>query len=198
MQYKQQHNDSWLADRLANGDHDAFSEFYSGFYPVLYRYALKILKLEPLAQDVTTEIFLTLWQKRGELKPVQSLRAYLLTAVRNRSINVLKEQSRSQVAMNQLRHQFEQKSINSEECLLTKEYIAFIKTELENLPARARQVFNLCREEGRSYDEVASELGISRNAVKGHMVYSMKKLKTSAQKKLGISFVLLFYFFASF
>jgi RNA polymerase sigma-70 factor (ECF subfamily) len=43
-----------------------------------------------------------------------------------------------------------------------------------------------------SYDQVAARLGITRNAVKNHMVLSMKILKTSVEKDLGISLGLFF------
>jgi RNA polymerase sigma-70 factor (ECF subfamily) len=51
-------------------------------------------------------------------------------------------------------------------------------------------MFNLCRVQGKTYDEAAKLLGLSRNTVKKHMVSSMKVLKLAVQKDLGIFFVL--------
>jgi DNA-directed RNA polymerase specialized sigma24 family protein len=52
-------------------------------------------------------------------------------------------------------------------------------------------VFRLCRQQGMTYDETAELLGISRNAVKKHMVRTMRILSESVETDLGISLTLL-------
>ena len=61
---------------------------------------------------------------------------------------------------------------------------------MDSLPERTRQIFKLCREQEKTYDEVAKSLNISRNAVKNHMVQSMKLLSSSIKKEFGISLTL--------
>ena len=84
----------------------------------------------------------------------------------------------------------------ADDTVLTREYQEFLRRVIESLPPRSREVFLLCREQQFSYDEVAAQLGISRNSVKNHMVHSMKILKASVEKDLGISlslFLLILY-----
>ena len=183
------HNELILLQRLANSDKSAFTELYEAYFPVLYQHALKLLKTKQAAEDVCNEVFLNLWQNRASVSGIQSLNAYLFTAVRNRSINLLKSFARSQAAMAEIKKTFPGHGIDAEAQYLSKEYIAFVREGIAALPTRAKEVFTLCRVEGLSYDEVATQLGISRDAVKGHMVASMKKLKTYLQKDLGISFL---------
>lgn len=185
------HNEAALLQRLAEGDAKAYTEIYEAYFPLLFQTAFSFLKTKPAAEDVCNEVLLNLWQNRQTVSSVQSLQAYLLGSVRNRSINALKRLARSQAAVEEVRNAFPSHTIDAETHYLNKEYIAFIRRGIEQLPARAKEVFTLCREEGYSYDEVSSRLGISRNAVKGHMVASMKKLKTYAEKDLGISFTIL-------
>lgn len=191
MVTEQLYNESLLLKRLTAGDREAFTQLYHAYNPLVLQYALSLLKSKQQAQDIGNDIFANLWQNRHTLQNVQSLKAYLLTAARNRAINALKSMARSHSSMKEIRRSFGDKSIETEEQLLEKEYVAFIKKQIEGLPARSKQVFTLCREEGYSYDEVSTHLGISRNAVKSHMVYSMKKLKAFVKKDLGISFSIL-------
>ena len=189
------YNEHTLLRRLADDDAKAYTEIYEAYFPLLTQFAFRFLKTKPAAEDVCNEVFLNLWQNRQTLHSIGSLNAYLHTAVRNRSINALKSIALSQAAVEEIKKTFPSCSLDVEEQMLSKEYIAFIKKGIAELPARAKEVFMLCREEGCSYDEVSSQLGISRNAVKGHMVASMKKLKAYAEKDLGISFTILLLLF---
>jgi RNA polymerase sigma-70 factor (family 1) len=185
------HNDTGLLQRLAADDPKAYTDIYEAYFPLLLQSATRFLKIKPAAEDVCNEVFLTLWQNRKQLPEIQSLQAYLLTSVRNRSINALKSIARSHAMAEEVKNTFPPHTIDAEAQLLNKEYVDFIKRGIQELPNRAKEVFTLCREEGCSYEEASARLGISRDAVKWHMVVSMKKLKTWAEKDLGISFSLL-------
>lgn len=189
------HNEPLLLRRIAAGDEKAYTEVYEAYHPSLVSCIIRIVKVKQVAEDISNEIFLNLWQNRHNIDAVQSLNAYLSAAARNRGINALKAMARSSAAMNEVQQAFPQKSIDTETHLLSKEYLDFIKKEIANLPPRAKQVFILCREHGLSYDEVAARLGISRNAVKGHMVASMKRLRTFAEKDLGVPLTFLLLLF---
>lgn len=192
------HNEPGLLQRLAAGDQQAYTQIYEAHFPLLFQTAMRFLKVKPAAEDVCNEVFLNLWKNRHSLAGIQSLQAYLLSAVRNRSINALKRLARSQAFVEEVKAAFPHHDVDAEAQFLGKEYIAFVKRGIEELPSRAQEVFKLCREEGCSYEEVSSRLGISRDAVKWHMVVSMKKLKACAEKDLGISFSLLFMIFPCF
>lgn len=177
-----------LVQRIAAGDQQAYTEVYEAYYPEMLKAALRILKMNASAEDVCNDVFVQLWQKRESLASVQSLPQYLLTSVRNRSINVLKSLSRDKQARENISRSFSGAAIDTEHQVLDREYIAFVRQELDALPARAREVFLMCRDAGYSYEKTASQLGISRNAVKHHMVFVMKKLRGFIEKDLGISF----------
>lgn len=193
----QPYSETQVLRQLASGDATAFTQVYREYHPLVLAVALRLLKSESVAEDVCNDIFTSLWQNRAYLQEVVSLKAYLLTAARNRSLNALKSLSRSQAFLQDVRSSFPQKSLDTEAQLLEKEYRDFVRKGIDALPARAKEVFSLCREEGRSYEEVSAQLGISRNAVKAHMVLSMKKLKALAEKDLGISLSLFLFLFRS-
>ena len=142
-----------------------------------------------MAEDLTQEVFIKVWNAREQLGLVQSFKGYLFVSARNHTLNSLKAALRNENAMGEVVRNFVAQRKGTDERLLENDYAAFLQRELAKLPERTREIFRLCRQEGRTYEEVAQELGISKSAVKNHMVFSMKVLKTSVEQELGVSLV---------
>lgn len=189
-------NEKELLLHLQQGDQGAFEKLYHCHYSKVYSLILKYVHSPELSEDFTQEVFIKIWEKRQQLNHVESFKAYLLITARNYTINMLKKIAASEVAQSEVFSYYpQQKNIVDDE-LLTEEYALFLEQVLNRLPERTRQIFRMCREEGRSYEETATALGISGNAVKNHMVSSMKALRQMAEKDLGIPLnILLLLFF---
>jgi len=183
--------DAELLEQLIDGNYRAFTTIYHKYAVAVQRFVVKILKSAELSEDITQEVFILIWTNRNKLRPVKSFKAYLFVTARNRALDSLKAAFRSEVAMSEIIHHFVAQRNITDEDLLDKEYRAFLDRILATLPERTRDIFSLCREQGKSYEEVADVLGISRNAVKNHMVLSMKMIGSSVKKDLGISLALL-------
>jgi RNA polymerase sigma-70 factor (ECF subfamily) len=74
--------------------------------------------------------------------------------------------------------------------IISKEYKQWLQKVLDSMSPQMRSVFKLCREQNKSYDEVADLLQISRNTVKKHMVRSMRVIKGRLDQDLGMSLCL--------
>ena len=185
------HTDEELIKFIIDDDYQAFTIIYNRYAAAVKQFLIKVLKSDELTEDITQEVFIQLWANRLKLSQVKSFKAYLFIAARNRALDSLKTALRSEAAMGEIVQSFVALRNTIDEGLLDKEYRLFLDNLLATLPGRTRQIFALCREHGKSYDEVAQMLGISRNAVKNHMVLSMKVLGSSAKKELGISLTLL-------
>lgn len=187
MSIKHTISDQELQAKIMEGEESAFSELYDRYSPALALYIKRFVNSSDLSEDLTQEVFIKMWQQRSKLEEVRSIKAYLFIMARNHTLNSLKKALRSDVAMGEVINSFVEQRNNTEEELLAKEYLEYLEKALAALPLRTREIFKLCRQEGKSYDEVALALGISRNAVKNHMVGSMKVLSASVKKDLGIS-----------
>ncbi|TKC65435.1 RNA polymerase sigma-70 factor [Pedobacter hiemivivus] len=179
-------SDQQLAAKFVAGDEYAFATLYQRYKLLVYGYVKKFVHIEEMAADLTQEAFIKLWDSRSKLGEVQSLKAYLLTIAKNHTLTTLKKTLQSDTAMSVIIKEFKEDKNSVEEQFQNKEYEAYFRRILTGLPQRTRQIFIQCREHGRSYEEVAIELGISRNAVKKHMVNAMKTLGESVKKDLGI------------
>nr|WP_068888413.1 RNA polymerase sigma-70 factor [Pedobacter panaciterrae] len=184
-------SDQELRTKLVFGDEYAFAELYQRYNAGILGFVKKFVHSADLSEDLTQEIFIKIWQCKSKLEHVQSLKAYLYIVARNHTLNSLKKAFRSEVAMSEIVNSFVEERNSTEDELLNKEYYDCLQKALAVLSPRSREVFKLCREQGKSYEEVATALGISRNAVKNHMVASMKILRTSVEKDLGVSLGLL-------
>lgn len=181
----------YLKANLIAGEECAFAELHQKYSLSIFNYIKKFVNSAEIAEDLTQEVFIKIWQMRSKLHDVQSLKAYLFIIARNHTLNSLKKAFRSEVAMTAVINSYVEERRYTEEHLLSKEYLAYLQKALDRLPPRTREIFRLCREQNKSYDEVAEALGISRNAVKNHMVSSMKILKVAVEKDLGVSLSIL-------
>lgn len=180
-----------LCVRLADGDHASFSEMYSKYNHKVYGFILKYIHSPELTKDLTQEVFIKIWENRAQLHEVRSLRAYILTIARNHTLNTLKKMASIEVAQSHLLTFFDSNREIVLDDFISQEYMELLEIVLARLPDRTREIFRMCRQEGKSYDEAAAALGISRNAIKNHMVFSMKVLSDFAEKDLHITLSLL-------
>lgn len=191
MSITQTHIDHKLLEHLSKGSNEAFTLLYDKYSDMLRRFVIKFIKSPDLADDITQEVFMQLWENRTTITDIRSFRPWLFTLAKNRTFNVLKRAAIDDAAKAEILRHYQVNQSTMERELLTKEYLAFIQKVLNTLPPQSAKVFQLCREENKSYEEVAALLGISRNAVKKHMVRSMKVLKGAVEKDLGISLTVL-------
>lgn len=164
----------------------AFSQLYERYHGVLYHSALKFVKSDELAQEIVQEVFIRLWETRSNLKTDLSLAAYLYTMTRNRVFNMLKRAARESKVREQIRLHAEAASNTTENSLLYSEYRAAVKKAIAGLPPQRQRIFIMCREEGKSYEEVAGTFGISKSTVRDHMVKALKSVRKQLFLHTGI------------
>ena len=157
-------------------------------YEALYGYAFSILKEETYTDDILQNIFIKLWQNREKVN-VETVKAYLYTAVRNECLNHLKHKV---VKAGYAQHQMAggagtDNNIHTEQ----KELHEKIQDLVNQLPEKCAAVFYMCRQLGLSYREVADALGISVKTVENQMSKALKFLRSGLAEYL-VSMVPLF------
>ena len=177
---------------MVAGDEEAFASIYKHYIFPVSQFLLRYVKSPQIAEDLSQDIFSKVWEGRERIPQIGSFKGYLFIMARNHSLNVLKNAAQAPSLMGEIVRHYKQQPFrtDTEDEVLHRQYLEFLHNIIEKLPPRSREVFRLCRQQERSYDEVANLLGISRNSVKNHMVHSMKVLKASVEKELGISFSL--------
>lgn len=189
-----------LLKKIQKGDTQAFETVYREYYGTLCRLSVFILHDKALAEEIADDVMFYLWDHRLEAE-VENLKAWLLKAVRNRSINALKSAALHERNATDSISDTEKFGLLAQlfddehplEKLIAEEIEGKINEAIEQLPDDTRKVFILCKMNGKTYAEVAEELGISVNTVKYHMKNSMKIMESVIKKYLVIYLILQFF-----
>ncbi|MBO9732153.1 MAG: RNA polymerase sigma-70 factor [Chitinophaga sp.] len=166
-----------LLKKLQQGDAAAYITLYNQYYPSLYTYILHFVNIPAFAEDALQEIFIKIWEIRERINPELSFSGYLYRITRNHVFKSLKKITADESLRLQVMQELQQQTNDADTSLVWKEYEALLLAAIRQLPPQRQKVFRLCREESKSYEEVAIELGISRNTVKEHMVMAMKSIR---------------------
>ena len=79
--------------QLAQGNQQALQQLFDQHYVTLCRVALRLVHRAEVAEEIVQDVFVYLWEKRGDYQISTSLGAYLTRAVRNRCLNHLKSRA---------------------------------------------------------------------------------------------------------
>ncbi len=187
MPLRRNYSDDQLLQALQDGSDKAFVILYHNYGPMVTNFIKKFVKSSELANDLSQEVFLKVWEDRVHIGEVRSLRSWLFTLSKNHTLNYLKRAAVDGRAKAAILQSYKMHVDSSEEELMADDYMQYIQRTIKTLPPRTREVFRLCREEHHTNEETAAKLGISRNAVKKHMIRSIKLLKAAVERGLGIS-----------
>ncbi len=166
-----------LLMHFSNEGDVTLKDLFDRYFQELYGYTAKIVGNSESAEEIVQDLFVTIWQKRETLTISTSLKAYLFTAAKNRSINHLKKKY---VVLEGLSENDVYKVYNSDMAdgeVLKNELEKLIIKGLEKLPEKARMVFSLSRHSGMSHNEIAEQLGISQKTVEYHIANVLKSLR---------------------
>ena len=182
------HTEKELAHRLITGDIAAFDEIYRrNFHPV-YCNALKITREASLAEDALQEVFITLWEKRAAIDPEKSLAGWLFIICYHQSVNILRKKLRESLVHKQLE---QPEGYSMEEEIQYGTQWKILENALSSLSPQRRRVFELCKIEGKTYEETAMELRISKYTVKEYLSAAMAAVKEYSLHHTGPATVLL-------
>lgn len=167
-----------LQERIAtHQDQHAYNELFLRFYPSLKQFAYSIIKSKQLAEEIVSDVFIKIWEKRAELNTISNLKLYLFTSTRNTALNYLKKQKGLENLSGE-EYWVELSSIyfDPEQLLVTSEMIHRINLAIKNLPSRCQMIFKLVKEEGLKYREVAELLHLSPKTVENQMTLALRKI----------------------
>lgn len=171
------YNDEELFDLLKQDDQKAYLEIYDRYKILLQNHAIRKLSDMNDVEDILQELFIDLWDKRSAIHLTTGLVNYMYTAMRNRIFNLFYKRQREGSYLNSLAAVIEKGEYVTDLSLREKEYTEIIKSEIDALPARMREVFLLHRNEGLTYKEIAEQLGTSEFTVATQIKKSLKTLR---------------------
>lgn len=173
------YTDAEIVNELALDNKEVFEYVFRTYYSQLCRFSMKFLREKEATEEIVQEIFLYIWKKRHSLNITRSLKAYLYTATRNRSLNYIKSNSSRVEISVELAEEDQLLHVPANDNIDPQELRQFISQAIEMLPPKCRAIFDLSKNAGLTYQEIAEELEISKKTVEAQMSIALKKLRES-------------------
>ncbi|RWY53999.1 RNA polymerase sigma factor [Mucilaginibacter gilvus] len=174
--------------RVAGGDEHAFSELFNTHHQLLGTHIYRITGSAELAEEVVQDVFLKIWLSRESLAAIQHFKAYLFVISKNHALNCLRK-----LAKERLR----QKTIEENAMALIPEdnsgldtYYSLLDEAIDHLPPQQQKVYLLSRHKRLKYDEIASQMGLSRETVKKYLQASTHSITIFVQSNMDMSVVI--------
>lgn len=176
-------DDQQLIVLTAQKNVKAFDELLKRHEHKVFSFCNKILKDSHLAEEITQDIFVQLWEEAESYTAIRSLPAWLYRLSKNKSINSIKQQL---ARLNREQQFSEEQDYTTELDPLPhfdrrEELLSYF---LPSLPEKARMVLTLKIYDELSNEEIAEKLGISMHTVKNHLHNSYQQLRLHISRSL--------------
>nr|WP_320000306.1 RNA polymerase sigma-70 factor [uncultured Draconibacterium sp.] len=158
-------NELELLRRIKGGDERAFDSLFYKYKGKIYHFLKLSLPDDHQTEGIVQEVFIRLWLKRKEINVSQGIQPFLFSIARNLMRDQLRKNLVRQKYLSSL--SFTQNEVYSspEREMEYAEFEKRVMDYIENMPERRRHIFELSRNEGKTYLQIANELGISVNTV---------------------------------
>ena len=166
--------------RLADGDPGVLQALMDSHWMPLLQYAQGIVGDRHDGQDLVQEAFVRLWKTRMNRQALASPAAFLYRVVRNLALNQKRDAlSRVRLVLGRFSGQNSPVPATPVEDCVAAELAAAARVAIRRLPDRRREIFELARFHGLSYQEIADVMGISPQTVANQMSRALVELRGS-------------------
>ena len=182
---------AFLQLRLAQfEDQKAYEELYVSLYKYLYNFAWSFVKSKQLAEEIVSDVFIKVWQKRTTLQSIDNFKVYLYVATKNISLNYLgKTRNQSYSDIEDLSAELISNYSDPEQLLITSDMMVLINNAIAQLPSRCRLIFQLVKEDKMKCREVAEILQISPKTVENQVTIAVRKIGNAVRFDIGRALV---------
>ncbi|HTL09475.1 MAG TPA: sigma-70 family RNA polymerase sigma factor [Chitinophagaceae bacterium] len=185
-----QSNDAVLIDLLNQSDVNAFNAIYQRYWEAIFKYAVGKVHTQQIAEDLCQDVFLSLWNRRGDLS-VQNLQAYLFTAAKFSLLKHIRSQIYQRGQLVVIRGTLTATN-DTENAIHLKALLHAWEVAVAELPLKTQEVFRLSSVEGFTNKQIASRLQLSEKAVEYHITKSYKSIRLQL-RDFAVLLLLLFY-----
>jgi RNA polymerase sigma-70 factor, ECF subfamily len=168
-------SDEVLIRRIAIGDQLAMRTLFSRHRLAIYRWLLRLVHDEALADDLLSDVFLDVWRKATSFERRSSVSTWLLAIARHKALSARRR--RADVELNnELASTVADPADNPELVLERKNREELLRHSLARLSPEHGEVIDLTYYHGKSIKEVAEIIGINEATVKSRTFYARKRL----------------------
>ena len=148
---------------------------YGRHHVRVFRFGLRLVRDEQIAEDLISEVFLDVWRQAGKFEGRSVVSTWLLAITRFKALSALRRRKDAELE-DEAANAIEDSSDGPEVVLTKKDTGAALRKCLEALSAEHREIIDLVYYHEKSVEEVARIVDIPENTVKTRLFYARKKL----------------------
>ncbi len=170
-------------NQFKKGDERSFEFFFKRDYNSIVGFCMHFLGDIDKSKSIAQDSFIKLWQNKEKVNSFNGIKSFLYVAAKTGCLNVLRHEKivakYKDSKLNRLEHQLKLDVLRSVQVdsLMLSELEELIKTSVDELPEKCKDVFIKKRIELKKNKEIAEELHISVKAVEANMTRALKKLR---------------------
>jgi RNA polymerase sigma-70 factor (ECF subfamily) len=168
-------SDESLIARIAGGDHEAMQALYVRHHVRMFRFVMRMVRNQTIAEDVISEVFLDVWRQAGSFEGRSAVSTWLLAIARFKALSVLRRKPEEKLS-DEAAAIVPDSADTPDVAVEKKDTGAILNQCMEGLSREHREVIDLVYYHDKSVEEVARIVGIPEATVKTRMFYARKKL----------------------
>jgi RNA polymerase sigma-70 factor, ECF subfamily len=173
-------SDEMLVARIAGGDRLAMQTLFARYRTPVYRWLLRLVGNETVAEDLLSDVFLDVWRQAGRFQARSAVSTWLLAIARFKALSARRGRKNAELDET-IEATVADSADNPEVVLQKKSRDQFVRTALTTLSPEHREIIDLVYYHDKSVDECAQILGVPSGTVKTRMFYARKKLAEMVQ-----------------
>ncbi|MDD7885086.1 RNA polymerase sigma-70 factor [Flavivirga sp. 57AJ16] len=170
-------NEKLLVQELIEGNNKAFRKLFDTYRNDVFAYSVSMLKTKVLSEEIVQDVFLNIWKHRDRLNPDLSFKSYVFTITRNLTFNLISKVANNRKLKEEVFYVSQKSYSPIEDKMAEADYEAIKNKAIQQLPLKRKVIFQMSRDEGKSYDEISKELNISVSTVKGQMSKALATIR---------------------
>jgi RNA polymerase sigma-70 factor, ECF subfamily len=168
-------SDELLIERIAKGDQLAMQTLFGRHRVALYRWLLRLVRNEALAEDLLSEVFLDVWRQAATFEARSSVSTWLLAIARFKALSARRRRTDAELDDN-VAATVADPADSPEIVLQKKDRAVQLLQSLARLSPEHGEVIDLVYYHDKSVREVSEIVGVAEATVKTRMFYARKKL----------------------
>jgi RNA polymerase sigma-70 factor, ECF subfamily len=168
-------SDEMLVKRIADGDQLAMRTLFARHQVPLYRWLVRVVRDESLAEDLLSEVFLDVWRRAVSFEARSSVSTWLLAIARYKALSALRRRTDAQLD-DEIAAAIPDPADDPERALQNTERTELLRRSLARLSPEHGEVIDLVYYHGKSIKEVAKIAEVAEATVKTRMFYARRKL----------------------
>jgi len=177
-------SDNELIERMRGGDTGALGILYMRYAPSVSNFAYRFIRVREDVDDITHNIFCSLWENRESLKDIESLKAYLFQMTRNAIFKEFRHQQVVSEYESEVGNDKNENYYDGEKVVTTSDLLEMIDLMISNMPEPQRVAFRMSRYEHKTYAEIAEHLGVSQKTVQYYISQALAELRRLTEAML--------------